>query len=131
VAGTYHGPWRVLGDPHPQDASRTSYCSQVSSVFKHPGKKDLYIAVADRWLPGLMASPDFGSGQLSADIEAAFAGYKTGDEPVLPPSFTDDVRKVITEENTSVADYVWLPFRFDGEMAYLDWQDQWRVEDYD
>jgi len=33
--------------------------------------------------------------------------------------------------NTSIADYVWLPVRFDGEMAYLDWQDDWRIEDYD
>jgi hypothetical protein len=129
VARTYHGPWTVLGDPHPKDASRTSYCSQVSSVFKHPGKKDLYIAVADRWLPGLMASPDFETGRLSADIHSAFASYKAGDERVLPPSFIDGVRRVISEENTSVADYVWLPFRFDGDMAYLDWLDEWRVED--
>ena len=34
-------------------------------------------------------------------------------------------------ENTSIADYVWLPFRFDGEMAYLDWKEEWRIEDYD
>ena len=30
-----------------------------------------------------------------------------------------------------VAEYVWLPVRFDGEMAYVDWHDEWRVEDYD
>ena len=33
--------------------------------------------------------------------------------------------------NTSLANYVWLPFRFDGEMAYLDWHDEWRIEDYE
>lgn len=33
--------------------------------------------------------------------------------------------------DTSVADYVWLPVRFDGEMAYLDWKEEWRVEDYE
>ena len=33
--------------------------------------------------------------------------------------------------DTSRARYVWLPFRFDGEMAYLDWKDEWRVEDYE
>ena len=33
--------------------------------------------------------------------------------------------------NTSLADYVWLPFRFDGEMGYLDWKDSWRIEDYE
>ena len=30
----------------------------------------------------------------------------------------------------SVADYVWLPFRFDGEHALLDRHDEWCVEDY-
>lgn len=69
----------------------TSWHSQISSVFKLEGKKELYIAVADRWMPEYM---DF-----------------TG--------------------NTAFADYVWLPIRFDGEMAYLDWKDEWRLEDYE
>ena len=34
-------------------------------------------------------------------------------------------------ENTSIADYVWLPFRFEGERAYLDWKDSWSLEDYE
>ena len=29
------------------------------------------------------------------------------------------------------AGYVWLPIRFDGEMAYLDWHDEWRIENYE
>ena len=33
--------------------------------------------------------------------------------------------------DTSLADYVWLPLRFDGEMVYIDWHDEWRIEDYD
>lgn len=39
VANTWHGPYRVLGNPHPNDPSHTSYHSQVSSVFKVPGKR--------------------------------------------------------------------------------------------
>ena len=131
AAKTYHGPWMVLGDPHPDDPSRTSYCSQVSSVFRHPDKKDLYIALADRWLPALQDSPDFATGRLSADTLAAFASFVPGAEPAWPASFTPEVRRVTDEANTSVADYVWLPIRFDGEMAYLDWHDEWRVEDFD
>ena len=50
-APSYHGPWTALNDPHPDDTSRTSYQSQVTSVFRHPHKEDLYIALADRWLP--------------------------------------------------------------------------------
>jgi hypothetical protein len=26
---------------------------------------------------------------------------------------------------------VWLPIRFDGDMAYLDWRDEWRIDDFD
>ena len=41
-------------------------------------------------------------------------------------NFGDD-----TQRNTSIADYVWLPFRFDENgMAFLDWKDEWRLEDY-
>jgi hypothetical protein len=41
-----------------------------------------------------------------------------------------EVRRMSGYPDTSIADYVWLPLRFDGEMAYLDWKDEWRVEDY-
>ncbi|MCD7746164.1 MAG: hypothetical protein LUI13_12935 [Lachnospiraceae bacterium] len=34
-------------------------------------------------------------------------------------------------EDTSIADYVWLPFRFDGEMAYLAWKDEWGISEYE
>lgn len=46
----YHGPWTVLGDPCVGDEKHLTFNSQVSSVFRHPTKKDLYIAVADRWI---------------------------------------------------------------------------------
>ena len=32
--------------------------------------------------------------------------------------------------NTSISTYVWLPLRFDGDMVYIDWKDEWRLEDY-
>lgn len=119
-AWSYHGPWKVLGDPHPGDAEHVSYRSQITSVFKHPGKKDLYIALADRWLVDLPKElPDIGTPFLEA-----FA--------TEPPDWSKcNVVGPISAQNTSLADYVWLPVRFDGEMAYLDWQDEWRVEDYE
>ena len=36
VAETYHGPFRVLGNPHRNDETNTSFHSQISSVFKLP-----------------------------------------------------------------------------------------------
>jgi hypothetical protein len=118
VAPSYHGPWSLQGDPHPDDASRTSYQSQVSSVFKHPGKQDLYIALADRWLPRYTAD----SAAALEIHERAFwpgSGHDHADIPDL------------TETDTSIADYVWLPIRFDGDRALLDWHDQWRIDDFD
>ncbi|MER7540413.1 family 43 glycosylhydrolase [Streptomyces sp. NPDC097704] len=116
-AETYHGPWTVLGDPHPGDPTGTSFRSQVSSVFRHPGKKDLYIALADRWLPHLSA-------ELSQQAPDLFRRLFAG-EPADPGHPLAAV-----EENTSMADYVWLPFRFEGRTPVLDWHDEWRVEDY-
>ncbi|HEY8590316.1 MAG TPA: family 43 glycosylhydrolase [Naasia sp.] len=117
VARTYHGPFEVLGDPHPTDASRTSFRTQLSSVFKHPGKKDLYIALGDRWLPGYTAD--------GAQAREAFEAYFAPGHDLSVPM------EEFAEVNTSIADYVWLPIRFEGDMAIIDWRDDWRVEDYD
>lgn len=125
IADTWHGPFRVLGNPHPGDASQTSYHSQISSVFKVEGKKDLYIAVADRWLP--------------TNMDWEYEEYKKIYEKMFDPrcDWKDEIsefeKKYGTDRdfNTSLADYVWLPFRFDGEMGYLDWLDEWRIEDYE
>ena len=35
------------------------------------------------------------------------------------------------KRNTSVAEYVWLPLKFEGDMVYIDWMDKWRLEDYE
>lgn len=122
IADTWHGPYKVLGNPHPLDDSQTSYHSQISSVFKVVGKKDLYIAVADRWVPNQM---DLEYTEYAAAFERLFAPNYDG-EWKLDEKFGIDENR-----NTSVADYVWLPFRFDGDMAYLDWIDEWKIEDYE
>jgi hypothetical protein len=140
-APSYHGPWTVLGDPHADDSSETSFNSQISSVFKHPGKKDLYIAVADRWLPDLpeLAGDWFSSGALSRamcggtsrqfDAEGVYGkppevGRSAADFPLAVPQLLGDL-------NTSIADYVWLPLRFEGDMAHLDWTDEWCIDDFE
>jgi len=117
-ARTYHGPWTVLGNPHPDDPTATSFHSQISSVFKHPHKKELYIALADRWLPNL--PPD------APNMMDQFAQYFGGDSGCAAP----EASLIPAYPDTSIADYVWLPVRFDGQMAYMDWQDEWRIEDY-
>jgi hypothetical protein len=32
--------------------------------------------------------------------------------------------------DTSIADYVWLPIRFDGNRALVDWHDEWRIDHF-
>ncbi|WP_257210359.1 hypothetical protein [Actinomyces ruminis] len=33
--------------------------------------------------------------------------------------------------DTAVADYVWLPLRFEDDRVLIDWYDEWRIEDFD
>lgn len=120
IADTWHGPYTVQGNPHVNDESQTSFHSQISSVFKVEGKKDLYIACADRWLVEAM---DYPYEVYRDKFEARF-------NPDAPP-FDKSRWKGSVVENTSIADYVWLPIRFDGEKVLIDWKDEWRIEDYE
>ena len=124
IADTWHGPYTVLGDPHPGDESHTSFHSQISCVFKVEGKQDLYIAMADRWIP--------------RDAEVPYEAYGPAWEANYSPESTPEERleaqKILHKypfPNVRYADYVWLPIRFEGEMAYIDWHDEWRIEDYE
>ena len=127
VADTWHGPYRVLGDPHPGDESQTSFHSQITSVFKAPGKKDLYIALADRWAPAFMhlRYQDYGEW-----FRLRFQEERTPEEE----GRMAELQKLLPGDSaidTSQARYVWLPFRFEGEMGILDWRDQWSLDEFE
>lgn len=125
VADSWHGPFRVLGNPHRGDGTKTSFRSQISSVFKVPGKKDPYIALADRWLPENRTP----YAEYAAAYERACCGGALG----LTPLCGDDalLRPSGESANTSVADYVWLPVVFEGENVFVDWRDEWRTEEFE
>ncbi len=117
---SFHGEWIEIGDPCEGDVHHNSFHAQFSSVFRHPFRKDLYIALGDRWLndlPPQMPSPDeiFERG-CNPEKRATLELYDPAD---------------YTDENTSMATYVWLPICFneDGE-PYIVWRDEWQVEDY-
>ena len=119
VADTWHGPFIVLGNLHPSDTTNTSYHSQISSVFKVHGKEDLYIACADRWLPQAM--------------DKEYEVYKEMFESLFHDggkSFDFSRMGELVVENTSIADYVWLPLRFEDNRVVIEWKDEWRLEDY-
>lgn len=133
VADDYRGPFSEIGDLHPDDRSRSSFNSQISYIFKHPGKRDLYIALADRWLPDLTGRPDFESGELSGYVRSAIA--KATGKPRQP--FTDAERKAIpyaaalTNVNTSISRYVWLPILFRDGRPVIEWRDEWSIDDFE
>lgn len=146
IADTWHGPYTVLGDPHVGDESNTSFHSQISSVFKVPGKKDLYIACADRWLPNKMDKKYEEYGPVYAAIGERFEELNGLQLP--PQEHGKRAMEIIVSEtskldpdtaaNTSIADYVWLPLRFvepceeyPQGMVLIDWKDEWRIEDYE
>lgn len=127
VAETWHGPFTILGNPHRGDVSNTSFHSQISCVLKIEGKKDLYIACADRWVPDRM---DLEYETYKKYYEFAFSPDEKEREKVKKlnvdmAAIDDSIR------NTSISDYVWLPIRFEGDMVYIDWLDEWRIEDYE
>lgn len=125
IADTWHGPFTTLGNPHVNDESNTSFHSQISCIFKVEGKKDLYIACADRWIPDEMDMKyevyrDLFDAVFAPGGGSEEAGRKLG-----------EVVKDAALQDTSIAQYVWLPIRFDGEMAYIDWHEEWKWEDYE
>ena len=132
IGDSWHGPFTVLGNPHPDDPSHTSFHSQISSVFKVPGKKDLYIACADRWLPRKMEDKYEEYARL---YELIFTDRNVEEEEEFSRLATQFSGP---EAGTSIADYVWLPLRFaepdekhPNGMVYIDWKDEWRIEDYE
>lgn len=120
IADSWHGPFTVQGELHVDDKSRTSFHSQISSVFKVVGKKDLYIACADRWVPKAM--------HLKYEIYGQwFRSMFDADAPEFDAGLMGE--NIIY--NTSIADYVWLPLRFVGDRVFIDWKDEWSLDDYE
>ncbi len=123
IADTWHGPYTVLGNPHAEDDSNTSFHSQISCIFKVEGTKDLYIACADRWAPDKMDVP---YETVREFYDKTFSGSITEEERnhALAVMGDDSCR------NTSIAEYVWLPILFEGDRPYIMWMDEWRLEDF-
>jgi hypothetical protein len=128
VSESWDGPYTIQGDPHVNDASRTSFNSQISCIFRHPAREDLYIAMADRWLPDLpqQAGESFYNGEWQ---KAQTEKFKKIFDPNVEFFFTEEDAKNLFI-NSSISDYVWLPLRFEGNIVRIDWLDEWKVEDF-
>lgn len=125
VFDDFHGEYKDLGNPHIGDDSNTSFSSQITCVLKVPGK-ELYIAMADRWMPGKTAVKM--SAQVISGMEKRYKDYvpDTSPKEIMPlPG-----KKLSHFENTSKSTYVWLPIEWEGEKPIIRWYDEWRVEDF-
>jgi len=122
IADDWHRPYEVQGNPHVNDADEASFNSQICCIFKHPKVEDLYIAMADRWVPDFHVGPG-----VSAKIwNIIVCIYKQ--IPVAPEDMAwFNALPMMDNVDTSVADYVWLPLRFEGDRVCIDWKDEWTV----
>ncbi len=128
VADNPFGPFETMGNPHIGDDSMTSFHSQIRSVFKVPHKKDLYIAIADRWLPDFMHVP--------------YEKYKEWHYVIYHNPDQKEQERVLREEreffgtNTpfeldiSKAQCVFLPIVFNNDKPEIYWRDSWSLDEY-
>lgn len=121
-------PFVSIGDPHADDASHASFNSQISQVFKVPGKRDLYIALADRWVP------DYPVDAKLADLLERCTAQRF--DPEHYKATSEEMQTMmqgpmLTSANTSRANYVWLPITFEEGKPKIHWRDSWKLSDFE
>lgn len=93
-----------------------------------PGKKDLYIALSDRWVPYYPVDA-----KLADIMERVVAKNYAPDQYSVTPEEQAifDASPNLHTADTSVADYVWLPIDFSGGKPVIHWHDRWSLNEYD
>ena len=121
-------PFVSIGDPHVNDASCASFNSQISQVFKVPDKQNMYIALADRWVPNYPVDA-----KLADILERCTAQSFDSENYKATPEETQIMMNspMLDSANTSCADYVWLPVTFEDDKPKIYWHDSWRVSDFE
>ncbi len=118
-----HGEWKVLGDPCENDVNANSFHAQFSSIFKVPSKKNLYIALGDRWLTDI---PDTPLPEVPLIYEALCCGEHRDND-------YGGVKRLreLSSESTVNATYVWLPLVFEDGKPVIRWYDSWKTDDFE
>lgn len=104
----------------------SSFNSQISQVFRVPGK-DVYIAIADRWMPDNMLDgkeADAIRRVVASHYDAAHYQATPEEEQALA------ARPDIERCNTNRSTYVWLPLTFRDGKPEIVWHDTWKWEDF-
>lgn len=127
TSSCWTGPFSIVGDPHVNDESCASFNSQISHIFPVQGKKDLYIAMADRWVPDYVVTRE--------RYEILMRAIRQHSDKTVKVTFKDMwtllTSPMMGSADTSTATYVWLPITFEGDAPHICWHEQWRVEDFE
>lgn len=120
-----HGQYQNLGNPCVGQDAFISHGGQFTDVL-HVPNSDLYIAMADRWIPDMETARQIGRGlpmaaKLRPKMEIDRSPKTT---PELP------AEEQIYRDETALSTYVWLPIRWNGDIPEIHWLDSWRIEDY-
>ena len=109
----------------------SSFASQIASVIKIPGKHNLYVALADRWLPDLVGTDI--PVRIARDYERRYGEHKPYERDFSVPQTKDKTGMKRGKWDTTVdSRYVFLPVVFDDSgKPTIVWKDEWRLEDYD
>ena len=116
--------YTVQGNPHIDDESSASFNSQFSCIFKVNGQEK-YIAVADRWVPEFAMT----SQKYDVIVRAITSRRDPSVHVTAEEKKSLAAMPLMGTANTSVADYVWLPIEFEGDVAKIYWRDQWTIEE--
>lgn len=129
---TWEDEFISIGNPHINDETNASFNSQISKVFKVQNKDNLYIAMADRWLP------EYHVDARIADLFIRVIG--SAYDPIKYQASEEEKKEMyagnkLEEANTSIANYVWLPIYIEepsddhpmGKLT-IEWKDSWKIE---
>lgn len=122
VADNFMGPFRVLGNPHVNDSSSASFHSQASFAFRVEGT-DRLVLMADRWVPQYIMTKE----RYDSLVRAIYSRYDKSVKASLKDMMNLFKSPMMGSADTSIADYVWLPIEFEGEMPQIYWKEQWKV----
>lgn len=125
-----HGEYTDLGDPHINDPYGHSFNSQICCVLKVPGKKDLYVALADRWLPHVN-NTDIPAKEIASKINAYKDHLPNPVDYSVPQVKNRRYVLVGTTHDVYDATYVFLPIVFKDGIPTIEWKEEWRLDDYD
>ncbi|MGI6232887.1 MAG: glycosyl hydrolase family 28 protein [Prevotella sp.] len=128
VFDDFHGDYEVLGNPHINDKYNHSFCSQITSVIKIPGK-NLYVAMADRWRPHATNTDLPRQEWLS--FKKRYVNHKPEPRDFADPKPANRYYTLVNpNQDTYKSTYVFLPIKMVNGIPTIEWHNEWRIEDF-